>query len=329
MPCSIYMHRSDISKMKTCETFSAEALKGIIAHHFDLRENEVELEKCTTGKFNSTYYVQSSEGPLVLRISPPADSGFLFYERNMMAQEPGVHELVLKHTSAPVAKIYVYDNSRTLIDRDYLVMERLPGRPLSTFFGSQDTALFETGRFLRQIHDIKTDKYGYLGEHAPMEAQESWLDAFVIMWNKLLDDIYATGHYDKRERDVYARLLDKHKICFDRPVTSRLLHMDIWGQNILVDEDGHVTGIVDFDRALWGDKEIEFAVLDYCGISHPAFWEGYGEKRDISDDARVRRIFYLLYELQKYIVISHHRRDDHKQATAYKLQANRLAAQLY
>lgn len=41
--------------------------------------------------------------------------------------------------------------------------------------------------------------------------------------------------------------------------------------NILIDNQGSVTGIVDFDRALWGDVEIEFAVLDYCGISEPAF----------------------------------------------------------
>ncbi|OUL36382.1 hypothetical protein BV372_08175 [Nostoc sp. T09] len=60
-----------------------------------------------------------------------------------------------------------------------------------------------------------------------------------------------------------------------------MLHMDVWFQNILVDSAGNVTGLVDFDRALWGDPEIEFAVLDYCGISEPAFWRGYGRERDI------------------------------------------------
>ncbi len=47
--------------------------------------------------------------------------------------------------------------------------------------------------------------------------------------------------------------------------------MDVWAQNILVDSMGNVSGLVDFDRALWGDPEIEFAVLNYCGISEPAF----------------------------------------------------------
>lgn len=48
-----------------------------------------------------------------------------------------------------------------------------------------------------------------------------------------------------------------------------------------------------------GGPEIEFAVLDYRGISEPPFWRGYGLERDASPAAQTRRMFYLLYELQK------------------------------
>ncbi|HIC89615.1 MAG TPA: hypothetical protein EYP04_09470 [Anaerolineae bacterium] len=65
-----------------------------------------------------------------------------------------------------------------------------------------------------------------------------------------------------------------HRERFQRPVPASLLHLDAWAQNILVDEAGNVTGLVDLDRALWGDPGIEFAVLDYCGISEPVFWRG-------------------------------------------------------
>ena len=46
-------------------------------------------------------------------------------------------------------------------------------------------------------------------------------------------------------------------------------------------------------------------MLDYCGISTPAFWQGYGRDRDLSEPAQVRRVFYLLCEIQKYVVIHH------------------------
>jgi fructosamine-3-kinase len=104
--------------------------------------------------------------------------------------------------------------------------------------------------------------------------------------------------------------------------------MDVWSQNILVDETGRVTGLVDLDRALWGDPEIEFAVLDYCGISEPAFWRGYGRPRDTSFSAQIRARFYLLYEVQKYIVIRIWRRNDPARARDYKRQSLALAMPL-
>jgi fructosamine-3-kinase len=140
------------------------------------------------------------------------------------------------------------------------------------------------------------------------------------MWHKMIDDIVSVGHYNEAESNYLRRLLDKYLPLFERPVASRLLHMDVWHQNILVDDSGTVTGLVDWDRALWGDPEIEFAVLDYCGISQPAFWEGYGQPRDESPAAQVRQLFYLLYELQKYIVIRHGRSHDPIAAQKYKEQ---------
>jgi aminoglycoside phosphotransferase (APT) family kinase protein len=104
--------------------------------------------------------------------------------------------------------------------------------------------------------------------------------------------------------------------------------MDVWSQNILVDEQGYMTGLVDFDRALWGDPEIEFAVLDYCGISEPAFWLGYGRDRDTSFSAQIRARFYLLYEVQKYIPIRIWRRNAPAQALEYKRTAFGLAQPL-
>ena len=118
---------------------------------------------------------------------------------------------------------------------------------------------------------------------------------------------------------------ENHAEIFDYDGPARLLHMDIWHQNLLVDERGNLTGIVDWDRALWGDPEIEFAVLDYCGVSRPPFWEGYGAERDTSPRAQLRNAFYLLYELQKYIVIRQGRGNDPEAARAYKRQVMNFA----
>ncbi len=69
----------------------------------------------------------------------------------------------------------------------------------------------------------------------------------------------------------------------------------------------------------WGDREWDLAIAEYCGITKPAFWEGYGSRVDNTlGEAAIRRLFYLLYEHQKYVVISmSSRRDDPAGAHRY------------
>jgi aminoglycoside phosphotransferase (APT) family kinase protein len=299
--------------------FDESQLRALVLRHVP-EAADVSLAQIRTGKFNTSYYATSDAGEFVLRIAPPGDAVFCFYERGMMKQEPDIHRMLLEKTTVPVARIVAFDRTHELIDRDYMVMERLPGLPLTEAAVDPHAAFRQVGAMLAQCHAITAERYGYLGAHRPMEPQASWVDAFVVMWNALLDDVAATGHYSAEERAALGKLLELNLAHFDRPVDASFLHMDIWHQNVLVDERGRVTGIVDWDRALWGDPEIEFAVLDYCGVSVSAFWEGYGKERDVSEAAQLRRVFYLLYELQKYIVIRHGRSGDPAAAAGYKRQ---------
>jgi aminoglycoside phosphotransferase (APT) family kinase protein len=275
----------------------------------------------TTGKFNTSHYVHTHEKDYVLRIAPDPHETFVFYEKNMMKQEPGLHRIIRENTDVPVARIYTFDESHTDIPRDFLLMERLPGEPVSQSpVADTDRVLYEVGQALARVHAITAQQYGYLGPHRPMPPQDTWVDAFALMWDRMIGDIEALGYYSPREAQALRRFFEDHRSLFDRDVPARLLHMDVWAQNILVDAHGGLSGLVDWDRALWGDPEIEFAVLDYCGISTPPFWEGYGTPRDESHDARIRTFFYLLYEVQKYIVIRGGRNKRPTTARAYKQQ---------
>lgn len=307
-----------------------QTLRELVAAHMPVDPDQVALEPIRTGKHNRSYFVHAEHGEAVLRIAPPQE-GMIFYERDMMAQEPAVHALLRAETTVPVAEIYAYDDSQALIDRSYMLMERLPGRSLADTRVSRsfyDRVLEQVGEALRQMHALTADSYGYIGAHHPIPPQRTWWAAFRVMWNALLDDVVAAGGYTEVEAELLRRTLDTHRETFDRQVEASLLHMDVWSQNILVDEAGTLTGLVDLDRALWGDPEIEYAVLDYCGISEPAFWRGYGRARDDSIEARIRQRFYMLYEVQKYIVIHLWRRDDPAGAQRYKENSLRLAMPL-
>ena len=310
--------------------FPADQLEACVRRARPALAGSARFERIRTGKYNTSYFVQADGEEMVLRIAPSPDAVFCFYERGMMKQEPGLHAVLRERTAVPVAKVVVFDESHEILPRDWLLMERLPGVPLSDGPPCDpDRILEETGRCLAQVHAVTADAYGYLGEHHPMEPQATWPVAFRVMWTSLLADCAAVGHYDARDVEHLTRLLDERLAVFDRPVAASLLHMDIWSQNLLVGPGGGLSGIVDWDRALWGDPEIEFAVLDYCGMSRPAFWRGYGRERDTSPEARVRGVFYFLYELQKYIVIRHDRSGDPEAAARYKRETMRIVGEAF
>jgi aminoglycoside phosphotransferase (APT) family kinase protein len=317
------------------DDFRQSVLANLVAAHLDVAPDSLRIRRCGTGKFNATYFAEGGPAPLMIRIAPPDDRHrMLFYEHRMMRQEPALHALLRARTDVPVPSILFHDFGRRDIDRDYLLMEQLPGTPISGLTNRTqhacDAVLRQVGQCLRQVHGLIGAGYGYVGAHRPMEPQPDWASAFSIMWHELLADIERCVGYRPDEAVWMRRLLDRHIKVFDRRVPAALLHMDVWAENILADEDdaGRLTGLIDWDRALWGDPEIEFAVLDYCGISEPAFWEGYGAPREHSPEAEVRRIFYLLYEVQKYIVIRRVRNHDPGRADAYRQQSLRLARTL-
>ncbi|MHC4444300.1 MAG: phosphotransferase family protein [Planctomycetota bacterium] len=317
----------------TEDNIPMETLVEVVAFNINTPREKIRLQRCPTGKFNTTYFITGTDQPLAIRIAPPNDPNYvLFYEYRMMRQEPSVHAKIQANTDVPIPSIIAHDTSHKKIDRDYLIMNKMSGTPISDHPGLSrrdlNNVLCQVGRGLKQVHAIHGKKYGYVGEHKPMPPQNDWTDAFIIMWNKLIDDIEKCGGYSTDQAAYMRRLFDKHIKIFDRKVPASLLHMDVWAQNILTDDRGNMTCLLDWDRALWGDPEIEYAVLDYCGISEPAFWEGYGSTRETSPEAQLRQLFYLLYELQKYIFIRQVRYQSPTRAAQYRRQSLQLARQL-
>lgn len=306
-----------------------DAVEQAVRRYVDLGPRPVRISRPSTGRFNDTFFVSGAKAEAVIRVAPPDDAGFLFYERGMMAQEPPLHALVRENAGVPAPAVLGYDTRRDILPRDCLVLERMPGVPLTQARGADLDAVWEqVGDMLRRVHAIRGERYGYDGPHRPMTPRASWGDAFHAMWNALLDDIEACNGYSPEEAESMRALAEWFMPAVDRDVPACLLHMDVWHENVLVDGGGEVTGLLDWDRAMWGDPEIEFAVLDYCGVSVPAFWRGYGQPRPVGPEARIRNGLYLLYELQKYIVIRRARQNNPPGADGYRREALRLAGML-
>jgi fructosamine-3-kinase len=269
------------------------------------------------GHYNDSYYVDLDEGRFVLRVAPPDVTPRLFYEIDMMKSEVNLHRLIREHTDIPVPQIIYHDFSREVIDRDYLIMEYLEGN--SGLFDER-----ELGGYVRQMHAVKSDECGYPERAAP--AAKNWPDIFHTYVRLILDDCLSCGVIDDNERQHFMSTYEK-RLDVIADVSPSLLHLDLWTQNILT-VNGRITAILDFDRGLYGDPELEFAVLDTYAYSTPEFFDGYGEPRPVDSRAQIRQKLYIVYELIKYAFIRVARSKSMPTGRSHVVQCKRILDEL-
>ena len=128
----------------------------------------------------------------------------------------------------------------------------------------------------------------------PIQRFPTWRQAFLAM----LDDLLADGLARRVDLPVdYGTLramVGRLAPVLDTVRTPQLVHWDLWDGNIFVDPpSGRITGIIDFERALWGDPLMEF---QYRTLElSPAFARGYGQSLLDSPTAVPRRVLYNIY----------------------------------
>ncbi|MCP2196449.1 Phosphotransferase enzyme family protein [Lentzea flava] len=231
------------------------------------------------GTYNSVYRVTSPEGDFVLKVSPAGRPG-LTYERNLMRTEAMF--CTLGHAVAPVPEVVHTDFSRSRVPGDALLTTCLPGEPL---FGRSDVdrplIRRQLGTAVAALHEITGPGFGYpqLGLHS------SWTSAFFAMVDAVKADAERYG--------VTLPEIPLNASVFDEVKRPALVHFDLWDGNVLA--GGGLTGLVDGERAFWGDPVAEFSSLAlFSSIEQDTdFLTSYGF--EFTDSARVRLAAYQAY----------------------------------
>ncbi|MFI9557432.1 amino acid adenylation domain-containing protein [Nonomuraea endophytica] len=246
----------------------------------------------TGGEISAVYEVRTPGRELIFKLYPG-----LFTDR--MRKEQRVYEL-LGRTGAAAPSVVLADDSKRDLAQAYLVMTKIPGRPLSQVSAALDAGTVERlyremGRVLRAVHSVELSAYGPLdGVQEPT------------------NDAYLGGQFDLKvaqfaefggDQDVHAALVarvraDRHLL--DRCTTPVLLHHDFHERNVMVEEhDGRweLTGVIDVENALAGDPLMDLARTDYFAVKDDparrrALLDGYGT---LPADGAERLAFYRLY----------------------------------
>jgi aminoglycoside phosphotransferase (APT) family kinase protein len=248
-----------------------------------------------------------------------------------MAREPQILQRVAEEAGLPVPAVWAHDDTRELLPRDLLVLERLPGAPPAPPPAESpdalDGLLRDLGGRVRALHAIAGPQFGILGPQSPMEPERHWYPAFETMAGHLLDDAGSCGALDPGDAARLGALVYRLRSVFPSLRSARLCHRGLAWERLLV-EGGRLTGILGWGRAVWGDPEIEFAALDAAGMARPSFWEGYGAPRPSDSPAKIRRKLYILFDLVDRIATGRRRGADPAAEETARKAALQLAAEL-
>jgi len=284
------------SRSKTPVT--QERAQAIARHAFGRHASLLNFSELTDGYFNAAYLLELVEGPKsVLKVAPPDHVQVMRYEKGIMQAEVETIRLVRQHTQVSAPEIYAYDRSRQVIGSDYFLMSFLPGVPLNKLrkelTAEQNAATDrQAGLFLRQMNEIRGARFGALSQ--PERQSETWRQAFdALLRDVLLDGQEMQVRLPFPYEELYARLASAFSVL-DEIESPRLVHWDLWDGNIFLDPQTHaITGIIDFERALWGDPLMEANFVFWQGSA--SFLESYGTPMLDTPAKQTRRLLYNIY----------------------------------
>ena len=265
-----------------------ERLREVLAPLGPVRE----LEPLSGGFFATAFRAVLGDGTeAVVKIAPSDTSRLLTYEHDLMRAEALVYGLASARPDLLMPRLLATDFTRSVLDDDLVVASFLPGEIWDRAgFGSvaddprAARAERDLGRLMARLHTVAGPRFGYLVDDSPLVG-DTWPEAF----ERIVEALLADGAQWSVELPVgrIRRALAENCGALADVAAPALIHHDLWPGNLFVDPgSGELVGVIDPERALWGDPLLELVAADQSGANPlPAgLLAGYAEQAGASID---------------------------------------------
>lgn len=266
----------DVMKSRTKASINQDTVRTMM-HEAGI-DNIADIEELKDGEFNIAFKVKTSDNSYVVKIAPNDDANVLTYEKDLMATELAVYDLIAQNTDVRVPKVFY--KSSALTGNPWYLMEFLHARPMTKIKLTKAQlrhVMFELGQSVAKINGIRNNEFGYMQNGL----KTTWRGAYNAMISAVLSDAQRLGIRVPHRKRI-CRLIEQNAPVLEEVTAARLIHFDLWKGNIFVNENGSLEGIIDTERAMWGDMYGEFVNLDFLGdfARNTAFIEGYNAVAD-------------------------------------------------
>ena len=224
-----------------------------------------QVSKLHGGAIGAIYAIDLAGGApsLVLKVYPES----LHWK---MQKEVNVCALLSGKLSAPVPRILLADESKSLIGLNYVLMSKLGGAVLRTLepaLGDKElvSAYSQMGEVLREIHGIPMQSFGYIGPDGVWTPHASNRAYMSFQFDNKLTEFVERGG-DPTLGDRLRAIVRERGYLLEACSTAHLCHYDFHSGNVLAERsDGSVrlSGILDFESAIAGDPLMDIAKAFY------------------------------------------------------------------
>lgn len=240
----------------------------IITHHFGNAPKRI--LHLPGGLSNFVFMVAHSEGDFVVRISPdPARLNAFIKEQWAMAKA--------REVGVPTPEILEVGNQ--VVTSPYMVSRRVTGKA-ATSHPKRLEIIGEMGHYAALINSVRTSGFGGTFDWSSnlLSRNESW-NQFLEKEIKLEERLKT---FEKR-KILASKQLKKLRTILKSSALKKarpsLTHGDIRLKNVMVDEDGKITAIIDWEDCtsnLSPHWELSIALHDLSIDEKQSFLAGYG-----------------------------------------------------
>ena len=240
--------------------------KKIVEHHFGQPPTRIVYKR--SGLTNYVFVINHVEGQFVVRISPEPEKVEAFRKELWATQK-------VREVGVPSPEVLVVGNIGT---EPYMITRRVTGTE-ATHHPNRNHIVHEMGRYAQIINSIRTTNFGANFDWTTNEPENS-------TWVEFLDkelEVERRLHVFTQQKILSTQQVDRLRRIIDDTRTTRiepaLNHGDLRFKNVIVDDDGEITAILDWEECLstvapqW---ELSIALHDLSIDDKDLFIEGYG-----------------------------------------------------
>jgi len=241
--------------------------KKIIRSHFGEPASRIVYR--SSGRTNFVFAVNHVEGQFVIRISPDRERLAAFKKELWATQK-------VRQAGVPSPEVLAVGND--VIPEPYMITRRVTGTEAS-HHPKRQRIVQQMGEYAAIINSISTEGFGANFDWTDSDQKYRTWDDYLhaeFQLDERLEFFAAEKILSKTDLDTLAQVLEDTKT---RSIKPSLNHGDLRLKNVIVDDDGEVAAIVDWEECLstlaphW---DLSIALHDLSIDEKHILLEGYG-----------------------------------------------------